>query len=54
MGSGLDQRAQTGFAKAADYDAHRPTYPEDSVQHLLENIRVAGTAGATILDLAAG
>lgn len=54
MATCLDQRAQTGFAKAADYDAHRPTYPEDSVQHLLENVRVAGAAGATVLDLAAG
>ncbi|GAB7345307.1 hypothetical protein MBLNU457_3664t2 [Dothideomycetes sp. NU457] len=54
MVSGLDQRAQTGFAKAADYDAHRPTYPEESVQRLLENLRVDGAAGATILDLAAG
>jgi len=54
MASGFDQRAQTGFAKAADYDAHRPTYPEESVQYLLENIRVAGKTGATILDLAAG
>jgi len=54
MASAFDQRAQTGFAKAAEYDAHRPTYPEKSVQQLLENLRVAGKAGAEILDLAAG
>lgn len=54
MASDLDHRAQTGFAKAADYDAHRPAYPEESVQHLLEKVRVAGVANATILDLAAG
>ena len=46
--------AQTSFANSAAYDAHRPTYPQASVQHLLEQCRVAGKRGARIIDLAAG
>ena len=46
--------AQTSFANSTAYDAHRPTYPQASVQHLLEQCRVAGKRGARIIDLAAG
>lgn len=46
--------AQNSFANSTAYDAHRPTYPTDSVQHLLEQCRVAGKKGARIVDLAAG
>jgi SAM-dependent methyltransferase len=46
--------AQTSFANSTAYDAHRPTYPAESVQHLLEQCRVAGKRGARIIDLAAG
>ena len=46
--------AQTSFSNSTAYDAHRPTYPQASVQHLLEQCRVAGKRGARIIDLAAG
>jgi len=46
--------AQTSFANSTAYDVHRPTYPQASVQHLLEQCRVAGKRGARIIDLAAG
>lgn len=52
--SNIDSRAETGFAGAAHYDAHRPSYPDASVQQLLENTRIAGKNGAVVLDLAAG
>ena len=52
--SGLDERAQTGFAKSAAYDQHRPAYSSSIVQVLLERLGVAGRNGAKILDLAAG
>ena len=51
---GLDERAQTGFAKSAAYDQHRPAYSPSIVQLLLEKLNVAGHNGAKILDLAAG
>ncbi|KAM0722013.1 hypothetical protein Q7P37_002939 [Cladosporium fusiforme] len=46
--------AQSSFTNSTAYDAHRPTYPAHSVQHLLEQCRVAGKQGARIVDLAAG
>lgn len=51
---GINAHAQTGFAKSAAYDQHRPSYPAASVQELLEQCRVAGKQGAKIVDLAAG
>lgn len=50
----LNPFAQSGFAKASDYDAHRPSFPSASVDNLLENVRVRGKKGATVVDLAAG
>lgn len=50
----INTHAQSGFAKSAAYDQHRPTYPAASVQELLEQCRVAGKQGAKIVDLAAG
>ncbi|KAF1355379.1 S-adenosyl-L-methionine-dependent methyltransferase [Delphinella strobiligena] len=50
----LNPLAQSGFAKAAEYDAHRPTFPAESVNVLLENVRIADKPGATVIDLAAG
>ena len=52
--SGLNERAQTGFAKSDAYDQHRPAYSPSVVQLLLENLGVSGKHGAKILDLAAG
>ena len=52
--SGLDERAEKGFAKSSAYDQHRPAYSPTIAQLLLEKLRVAGQNGAKILDLAAG
>lgn len=50
----LNPLARTGFANAAAYDIHRPSFPSQSVQALLDNVRVADQPGATVVDLAAG
>lgn len=52
--SSLNPFAQSGFAEAAHYDAHRPSFPAKSVDVLLDNLRVKGKKGATVVDLAAG
>ncbi|KAL1304954.1 hypothetical protein AAFC00_003864 [Neodothiora populina] len=51
---GLHPLAQNGFANAAAYDTHRPSFPAETVETLLDNVRVAGKTGAAIVDLAAG
>lgn len=51
---GLNPFAQSGFAKSAAYDQHRPSFPSESVNLLLENIRLEGNKNATVVDLAAG
>ena len=50
----LNPLAQTGFANAAAYDTHRPSFPAKSVDVLLDNVRIANQPGATVVDLAAG
>jgi len=50
----LNPLAQTGFSNAAAYDTHRPSFPPESVNALLDNVRVADNTGATVVDLAAG
>jgi len=52
--SGLAEPARTGFAPAAAYDAHRPTYPTEAVETLLARLGVTGIQHAKIADLAAG
>ena len=46
--------AQAGFASAAAYDAHRPTYPAEALSKLLSHLDVVGVKGAKVMDLAAG
>jgi ubiquinone/menaquinone biosynthesis C-methylase UbiE len=53
-GPGLAKAAQTGFASAAAYEAHRPSFPADAVEQFLSNLEVVGVQGAKIADLAAG
>lgn len=48
------KEASTGFANAASYDAHRPSFPPDSVSVLLKGLGVAGKPAADVIDLAAG
>lgn len=50
----LSDKAVTGFANAALYDEHRPSYPPQAVAKLLEASGVTGVKGAHVLDLAAG
>ncbi|KAJ9645090.1 hypothetical protein H2199_003094 [Coniosporium tulheliwenetii] len=50
----LDSRAQSGFSKSSLYDQHRPSYPANAVDMLLDAVRVAGIPGASIVDLGAG
>lgn len=50
----LSEKAVDGFADAASYDAHRPSYPPDAVASLLAAARVSDVQGARLLDLAAG
>lgn len=46
--------AHTSFSKSTAYDTHRPSYPLDAVQQLLEHLRVANVPGVRILDVGAG
>lgn len=50
----LSNPAQQGFSGSAAYDQHRPSYPAESVENLLRELKVAGIQGARILDLGAG
>lgn len=50
----INARAQSGFAKSAAYDEHRPTYSPTATEYLLQQLKVAGKRHAKVLDLAAG
>jgi hypothetical protein len=50
----LSEKAQSGFANAALYDVHRPSYPPEAVSTLLSAAAVDGVHGARLVDLAAG
>ena len=50
----IADRAQSGFADATTYDTHRPSYPAESVDNLLDNLKVSNVPGARILEIAAG
>ena len=50
----IAEAAQSGFAPAAAYDAHRPSYPEEAVEQFLQVLEIAGVKGAKVADLAAG
>jgi trans-aconitate methyltransferase len=50
----LKASVQSGFAPAAAYDTHRPTYPSEAVDQLLQRLEIAGVTGAKVIDLAAG
>jgi len=54
MTPAIDPRAQSGFAEAASYDKHRPSYPPAAVSALLEHLNIAGKQGAHIVELGAG
>lgn len=50
----LKASAQSGFASAAAYDAHRPSYPSEAVDQFLQKLEISGVTGAKVVDLAAG
>ncbi|RFU36077.1 hypothetical protein B7463_g217, partial [Scytalidium lignicola] len=51
MSTTIDPRAQAGFANAAAYDAHRPSYPSEAVSSLLSHLNIAGKSGAHIVEV---
>ncbi|RVX67431.1 hypothetical protein B0A52_08784 [Exophiala mesophila] len=52
--SKISDAAQAGFASAAAYEAHRPSYPPEAVAELLDRLEISGVHGARVADLAAG
>ena len=54
MAAQIHQAATKGFRNAAAYDKHRPSYPDEAVQKLLEKLDLAGKQSARLIDLAAG
>jgi SAM-dependent methyltransferase len=50
----ISEKALNGFAEAALYDQHRPSYPQEAVAKLLVAAGVNDIKDATVLDLAAG
>lgn len=50
----LKASVQSGFASAAAYDTHRPSYPTEAVDQFLQNLEISGVKNAKVVDLAAG
>ncbi|PVI03817.1 S-adenosyl-L-methionine-dependent methyltransferase [Periconia macrospinosa] len=50
----LSDKAFNGFAEAALYEQHRPSYPDEAVAALLDAARVTGLDAASLVDLGAG
>lgn len=50
----MPKAASEGFKDGTAYDAHRPSYPPDVVQALLERLKVAGKPGARIVEIGSG
>jgi SAM-dependent methyltransferase len=50
----LPTAASKGFANAAAYDAHRPSYPAAAVDALLAHLGLAGRAGARVVEVGSG
>lgn len=46
--------ATVSFKDGDAYDTHRPSYPANAVDDLLQSLNVANRKGAKIIDLAAG
>lgn len=54
MATGVVDRVRSGFADAMRYDKHRPSYPIESIQTILEEGAVEHVHGAHTLDIASG
>ena len=50
----LSDKAVDGFAEAALYDQHRPSYSDEAVAALLDAAGLTGLDAANVVDLAAG
>ena len=50
----ISSASAKGFQRAASYDQHRPSYPVEAVDSLLQHLQVHGIKGARVVDLAAG
>jgi len=50
----IEKAALNGFADSHAYEAYRPSYPPEAIDQLLSVLKVAGTRGASVADLAAG
>lgn len=50
----LAPAAADGFKDASAYDQHRPAYPAEAVQKLLERMRLADRPHARVVEVAAG
>jgi hypothetical protein len=53
MSSEIVSKVESRFANALNYDAYKPSYPQESVDNLHGALRVLGLPKARILDLAA-
>ncbi|KAI4155393.1 MAG: hypothetical protein LQ341_000185 [Variospora aurantia] len=54
MSSKIPDSATKGFADAASYEKHRPSYPLEVVDDLLAKLQVKGINNACIVDVGAG
>lgn len=54
MPSTIAPSALTGFADASSYDQHRPSYPLEAVDSLLNHLQIKNVTGAVVVDLGAG
>ena len=52
--SHIPEASTRGFMKASAYDSHRPSYPTNSVDSLLQYLQVKDLNKARLLDLGAG
>jgi hypothetical protein len=50
----LSEHAVSGFAEAALYDRHRPSYSSEAVEKLIDAAGIVGIESASLIDLAAG
>jgi hypothetical protein len=50
----LPSGALTGFADGSSYDKHRPSYPPEAVDYLLQSLGLYQQDGSRVVDLAAG
>ena len=54
MSTDLHNLVQSGFADAMTYDTHRPSYPLESVNLMLDKLGILNAPGARILEIGAG